>query len=840
MSRNDQEPAMQPRKPLLIVSLTSCLLLQAACGGGGDAGGPASGGGTGGDTSTTVPRTTVTGIASKGLLLNAIVTFYPVSDGVAGTQPLATVRTSSSTGAFSSPITSAGAVVAVVTVDGSTQMLDELSGVPVAAPAGLILHAAFPGLTNLQPLAVTPLTELAYTLAAGGAGSLSVANIDAANSTVSSVFLNGAPILQTLPIDISNYAGATPAQQAQAKLLTAISVAAKQGIATGTDGAACAIAYPANIPCVIGGLSKLVSVNAGGTATLSAEAGYLSAAYSSINSGTVLLDGGKTPAQLGMDVPTNAETALVESIATQNPLPGYNASADPLINTKDLIANIRSNIINQRTTDTFGFSDKLDALIDDVKINVSPVVSSAGAFLSLAYRSATALRGESPGFECWHHPDATETPANSVVCDYGETDDYVYGQSASSYDSTTTQRWIRLTVTKTGDSSYSVHTRPLERISVYHQTCGGNPYSCQYTDESTPVAAVAGLVELTADFTLAIAAGVQSASVAGPFYVTTTGGRVTANLQAAQSDDWDSNTFSGSVTASGTLSDGAGGISLVQAKIDSDTVLHVRNGKTAADGLFQPEVTHTYTDPDHPENSYSWSEARGLPQTIAGSPPIAVWGAVGIEQLRTASFSYAGKVILDAPSYDVSGTLGIPGNLTLNASIREVLSGGSTAPIFQGAIGTRILGITAFDATQPVSVTNSLTAQTHANGTLSLSSGRVLSVAATLNLDHPFSDPDSESRHSRVKISPDHPASYSVTYRYSTSAGIAELTASGEYDSTDGLAGTITNNAGVIISVQKPVDGSWGGKINAAGVETATFNGDGFVFYRDGTSESLF
>ncbi|MDR2215183.1 MAG: hypothetical protein LBE59_05000, partial [Nevskiaceae bacterium] len=350
------------KKRLLSASLIGALLLQAACGGGGGgdngngggSGGGGGGSGDGGGGGQPPISGTVSGRAGKGLLLNASVAFHAVNNGVVATTPLATVRTNSTTGAFSSTVTSPGAVVATLTVDGSTQVLDELSGARIAAPTGLVRHAVFPSVRNLPPLAITPLTEMAYTLAQSRTGGLSVANIDAANSAISTAFLNGAPVLQTLPIDIASYVSSTPGEQAQAKLLTALSVAADQNIATGADGAACTSSYPANVPCAVGGLSRLISVSANGDTTFNSEAAYLSAAYTLINSGAVTVAGGKTPAELGMNVTTVAENALVNNIQQQNPLPGYDASADPLQNTKDLVANIRTNIL--------GGQDSLDAL----------------------------------------------------------------------------------------------------------------------------------------------------------------------------------------------------------------------------------------------------------------------------------------------------------------------------------------------------------------------------------------------------------------------------------------------------------------------------------------------
>ncbi len=124
----------------------ACLAIN-ACGGGDGGGSPA----PSSPPPPPPPSATVTGAAARGLLLNAIVSFYPVTDGAAGSTAVASVRTDPATGAYSSPVSSAGPVVVVVTTDAMTKMLDEVSGAAVAAPSGLVLHSVFDSLTNLQP-----------------------------------------------------------------------------------------------------------------------------------------------------------------------------------------------------------------------------------------------------------------------------------------------------------------------------------------------------------------------------------------------------------------------------------------------------------------------------------------------------------------------------------------------------------------------------------------------------------------------------------------------------------------------------------------------------------------
>lgn len=869
MSKKNQESPVQPKKRLLAASLVSSLL--AACGGGDDSGTgtpPPSGGG-----GPSTPSATVTGTASKGLLLNAIVNFYAVTNGVVGTTPLATTRTSATTGTFSSSISSSDPVVATLTVDDSTLMRDEISGNDIPAPAGLTLHAVFPGLANLQPLAITPLTELAYQLAIGSSGGLTVANINSGNSTVSTVFLDGAPVLATHPIDIANYSSATPAQQAQAKLLTALAVAAEQGIATGGDGLICAQAYPANIPCLVGGLDELVSVS-GSAATLTANASYLTAAYSAITAGAITLDGGTSPAELGMDVATTAETALVSAISEQNPLPGYNPSADPLQNTKDLIANLRTNTVTQWNTDNFGLPAKWDALTEDFTQTVSPLINTTSELLAQSYHSALVLRGDLPNDE----EDEAECHENeippSTTCEggYGESHEVAYseGPNPNSYEHTAKTRWIELTITRTGDSTYSIVTLPVEATRYYRQTCDANGENCQYEDswqvggeyvspEPTPVG---DLPELTATMTLTKTGDAYAASISGRYYVTPAGGSVQANLQAAQSVEWNEDTLSGSITASGTISDGQGGVSLVEAKIGDNTILHLLNAKTAEGSLLWQEETEQYNNGPYTCDTYEYVEGSEnicsytyrnqsiLPTIKPGSAKFAAWGEVELTHFRTTGFHYAGKVNIAEPVYDKSGIVGVPASVTATASVSEIQPGGALSQLFTGSLGTNVLGVAGWDATLPFSDTNFLTAQLQVAGTLTLSSGRVLTVSATANADRRSNGWQDEDSNDLPWLTADHPASFAATYRYVTSAGVSELHAEATFDHTHGLKGSITNNAGVVINVMAPVvygDGSpdydglgdFNAVITANGVETATIDSEGWVFYSDGSSESL-
>jgi len=753
-------------RALRLTTLSVGLLALSACGGGG----------SGGGTSGTLASATVTGTAAKGLLLDAIVTFYPVTNGMVGTTAIASVRTDSSTGAFSATVSSSGPVVATLTTDSSTRMLDELSGTAIAAPTGLVLHTAIDGVTNLQPIAITPLTEMAYDLAASLPGGLTVANIDAANSDVSNALLDGTPILYTQPISIAQYATATAAEQQLAKLLLAFAVAANEGSATGTTGAACTGGYSANITCMIGGLGKLITVGSSGSVTLLAPAAYLSGAYQAIDAGLVTVDGGKTPSALGLNNTTAAETAFLTAIKQQVPVPGYDASANPLTNTKNLFANIRTNILDQSTTQTFGYSPLLTALSTDISTNVNPVISTTTSLLTGAYRAGQMIQAATVSYQgsCGYDPAGLGTASNVVLCLLGQA-----GQP------------VVLTIMQVNATTYSLTTQPL-MPPAQGQTVTYNPitHGLVVNPSHAP---------LGATFTLS-GSSPQSASLSGPYYVDSAGGQVTAALSAAESSNWDATTDTGSISLSGTLSKGAGDVSLVNATIGTDSVITVQNGATA---LATPPS----------------------PTTNPSSPPISITGVLDLAQYTTSAFSYAIKLTIGSPVYDASNTVGIPSSIVVTGSIDQVGSTGDT-PLFNGSVSVNTQGAAQFNATQPLSATNSLTVQAQVEGSLALSGGRVLTVSATANA-------------SELTPTPAKPDSASVTYSYATPSGTAELNASGQYDATNGLTATVTNNAGVVVSITELIGGTLTGTVMANGTETATISGD-FIYYSDGTSESLF
>jgi sugar lactone lactonase YvrE len=1013
-------------------------------------------------------------VAGKGLLLNAIVDFYAVSNGTISTTPLATARTDSKTGAFSASVSSGGPVIVTVTTDSSTQMLDELSGTAIAAPTGLVLHAALDSLTNLQPIAVTPLTEMVYSLANSTSGGLTTANIDAAANAVNVAFLGGAPALNTQPIDITTYKSATAAQQELAKLLSALALAAKQGIATDASGTACSEStYAQQLVCMVGGLGNLLKLSSSGAGTLTSAANYIRAAYTQIDAGTITIAGG-APSALGLNTPTQAESEFETAVATQAPLPGYNSGASPLANTKALFADVRTNILDQASTNTFGLAPVAQAVGADYRNNVRPGIvttgqalvaakvatdilaasvklpsagstadlnqpagigrDGAGNFYVADYQESTILKISASGVisplagSAWNTgtadgvgaaarfnqptglavdpssgmvyvadsqndtirkiaPDGTVTtlagqagvagsvdgvgtaaqfwrPAaitldpstgNLYVTEYstirkiapdgtvttiaglslqaGEVDgqgsaarfngplgivfdassgnlyvadfnggairkvtlagavttiasqlnapdgiavdasgnlyvglitpsgslikvtpagsistlvssgtifspaSVVLDSSGNLYVADTYQNsiWkvsasgsvttfaasaalykgsgshycgydpvllntasnvvlcrygdsnnsVLMTVTPKGSGAYDIKTQPLTQTQTF--TPGAwNPITGGYTLSTSSA-------PLDAAFTYS--SGSLSGSFTGPLCVTSNGGQVTANLAVAESSDWNATTGTGTLTPSGSISGGSGGVSLVSATIGTDSSLSVTNVGPLLQGTKLLSV----------------SAAPSVQGTLDAT-------------VNTGAFSYAAKVTIGPSVLDKSGLLAVPQTVTASASIAKIVNG-STSPIFSGTVSLNTQGVSSFDSRQLYSATNFVTASVQVDGQFSLTGGRLLDLSATVN-------------GSQLVPTPQYPDSLTVTYSYTTPSGTALLNATAQYDATNGYKGTITNNAGVTVTLTKPISGALSGQVTDNGQSTATIAG-AMISYTDGTVESL-
>ena len=170
-----------------------CLLTLFGCGGGG--------GGTAGPTT----HTTVSGVASKGIFTSGQVKVYALNaDGSKGS--LLKVAGINAFGNYSAHL---GAYAGPVVTEASGFYTDEATGSTLQVTETAPLRAAIQNASGAVKIAITPLTEIAVQKATANGGSkLTVATIDAANSTIAQVF-HVADILATVPVDVTSAASAT-------------------------------------------------------------------------------------------------------------------------------------------------------------------------------------------------------------------------------------------------------------------------------------------------------------------------------------------------------------------------------------------------------------------------------------------------------------------------------------------------------------------------------------------------------------------------------------------------------------------------------------------------------
>jgi len=194
-------------KYLVIYAMLSLL---AGCGGGGGAS-------SGTTSGTSAGTTTVSGVASKGIIKKGIVKVYSVdSTGTKGEQ--LTGGATDDNGAYSLNI---GSYSGPIVVEVSGKYTDEATGKELEVPVSAPLHAVLDNVTagGSTTLPVTPLTDLAFRQA----GTLSTANIKTANALISS--LMQVDIINTIPVapTAAAFASATQDQKNYALILASVS-----------------------------------------------------------------------------------------------------------------------------------------------------------------------------------------------------------------------------------------------------------------------------------------------------------------------------------------------------------------------------------------------------------------------------------------------------------------------------------------------------------------------------------------------------------------------------------------------------------------------------------------
>lgn len=375
----------------LFVALASAGLL-AACGGGGDSS----------TASTASTSTTLSGVASKGPLRNAIVKAYAVAaDGTLGA--LLKDALTDDSGNYTLDLGSyTGAVQLVVEpAPGKTlQSKDEATGQLVDMPSDFKLRAttvvAAPssGNTQIQNASITPFTELATQIAVDSGG-LTAANIAGGAQVVFNLI--GVDPVATQPLDatLTPSASATADQKRYALWNAAVSQLAA-GTPSTTDSATlnCFSAAGSDagkrIQCASQQIAKAMVVDrssGSAVATPAAALVGLSGALVSVAANTTINK---------VNVPVPADDAIVKTLsAVEDDVKA--GKATPIVvnvpaetqsdvaKAKSFVARLRSNAVAMQSAplDT-GIADGVQAFGDSLRDEAAKVTSSTANLARLA------------------------------------------------------------------------------------------------------------------------------------------------------------------------------------------------------------------------------------------------------------------------------------------------------------------------------------------------------------------------------------------------------------------------------------------------------------------------
>ena len=251
------------------ISLACALTTLAACGGGGG-GGNSTNNNNNGSTVTT-PATpvgiTLAGVASKGLIKDAIVNVYGYDDaGNRPSGPVLTTRTSKIDGSYSLNLGSrTGLFMIELTADASTTMDDEYAGT-IPMPTGMVLRSLVQLDANSNTTVtghVTPFTDMLVTAAMSASpnGGLTTANVQAAQAEV--IKLLGFNPLITKPLNANSDAAANTSDAAEK--LQAIALAAISDIAH-HSGLGCGGSDSDKIKCAVTATTGSVTMKSGAIA----------------------------------------------------------------------------------------------------------------------------------------------------------------------------------------------------------------------------------------------------------------------------------------------------------------------------------------------------------------------------------------------------------------------------------------------------------------------------------------------------------------------------------------------------------------------------------------------
>jgi hypothetical protein len=709
------------RRQTLWAAMLSAGLL-AACGGGGNDETPPV------DNSASV---SMSGVAAKGLMANALVSAHAVSaDGSIASAALASTTTDAA-GQYSLSFAATKDQPVVIRVqakdDGSTTHLDEVSGAAQALPAGFTMRALFvPNVSGAisTSASVTPFSEMAVAAAEQASGGVTAANAAQAISTVTQLLgFNPSTVTATTVAAASG-----TDEQKLAVLLTAVSQLADSG-ALGCDSGSAGD----KVRCVVETLAdasstgsiKLAADNAGTVTDVSAA---LATAVQ-----TVLAD----PALAG-EVSATTMTGVIANLGCSGetcaaaPVAG-GSTPDPVANAitsaKLLFAELKSDwavlfsrggVSSIATGATNAEAWKFRAAMTGVQVPAEMAIKDLGALLMGADLYNDYQAGRETGNSRGRAPGVTATDTSATTSNYNAVGCSLYQDSAtttlatapananfigcragyfvsttSGASGTVTTEWRHgFTITPNADGSFGYATRARKRVTTcLNGSCTTN------SNEALQADAYAGTLTPTLDDAGSITAFSVSGELPGAFK---SGSMALAN----ERHSWNlsgTRTIAGFKQETSTLE---GNVVAYNADASVAGTLTVKSGTSTEIPVTADGHRPSAADP----------ATQGELATLALN---LVWA--------TPAAEFEGVLAATDSAWDQSLTAHAPTQLVLSGALRNIADG-VTTEFVKGVFSAGIEGYAAYDTTQADSAANHLTGTFSFVGTVTAPSRPTLQV----------------------------------------------------------------------------------------------------------------
>ncbi|QPF71699.1 hypothetical protein G8A07_01310 [Roseateles sp. DAIF2] len=688
--------------------------LLAACGGGGS-----------GDSSTDTPPVAasyeVAGVAAKGLLANANVSAHPIKDGQPDLNTTLASATTDANGAYSLKFAAAAGSVYAVRIsaktDGSTTQKDEITGAAQPLPSGFALRALLSAeaASGKAELFVTPFSEMAA--AAAAKAGISKDSLQQAQSNV--IQLLGFDPSKVKPADLKS-AGSEDEKKLAVMLTSVAQLAAK-----GELGCAGGASAGDKVKCVVEKLaesSKLDSIKPGKVGDIDV-AGKLVAAVGSVLADPKLNNGAVDPAALNI--------ALKNLEGDGKPAPVSDAGA--VAAGKTLFTELRSNLTALLAAPSAGAAaplqaeaDKFERAVADVQLPAELLLKDATALVSgvqlyLDYTQRDGKTVSRDGF--FDMLPGGPANATGMSCGlYQDTDRLVLATAVANarYIGCSARYHARLIndpaqggnlvwaytrhrifLEPQADGSFSYSARARKVIcKTKTALCGANGAASQSDPQSAPATDFAGKISVTQqDYRI------KSFSISGELPA----------MFRKDSFDLYNPQGKGVIALSGSrnviLGASAKAGDLETVALEGKLALYRDGGNTLDSELvIKPEsrlVSRVEAD---------GSESRELAELALNL------------LARNGSAEFEGQFSLGGMMADKSGSVIEPTKLGLKGSLRNK-SGDSVSEFLSGQFSLALQNYAAYDASLPLSASNSYKAQVGFNGSVTAPNRPLLALS---------------------------------------------------------------------------------------------------------------